>query len=139
MPLVTGKTSQPMPLVTRSSSLASHWPLFSSCTHIVIPLRKETHKQLDVILQGTRAALASEEPRVDRLQTQLKELVIFPDLQSLSDSVVAAIQEYQRYPGRLKPGRTKGGRDSGCRILGTLCVDGGLAVWGWGVSTQCRL
>lgn len=119
MPLVTGKTSQPMPLVTRSSSLASHWPLFSSCTHIVIPLRKEPHKQLDVILQGTRAALASEEPRVDRLQTQLKELVIFPDLQSLSDSVVAAIQEYQRYPGRLKPGRSTVWRVGGTQVRDT--------------------
>ncbi|XP_012580113.1 PREDICTED: nesprin-3 [Condylura cristata] len=43
-----------------------------------------------------RAALAAEEPRVDRLQAQLKELMVFPnDLQLLSDSLVAAIQEYQ--------------------------------------------
>ncbi|KAL6060619.1 hypothetical protein STEG23_019791 [Scotinomys teguina] len=49
---------------------------------------------------GTRAALALEEPRVDRLQSQLKELVTFPDLQSLSDSVVAAIQEYQSMKGK---------------------------------------
>ncbi|XP_029424011.1 nesprin-3 [Nannospalax galili] len=47
------------------------------------------------LCSGTRAALASEEPRVARLQTQLKELVTFPDLQPLSDGVVAAIQEYQ--------------------------------------------
>lgn len=90
------------------------------------------------VLQGTRAALASEEPRVDWLQTQLKELVTFPDLQSLSDSVVAAIQEYQRYPGRLKSGRTKGGRDSGCCVPGTLCVEDRLAVWAWRVSIQLR-
>uniref|UniRef100_A0A2K6GN27 Nesprin-3 n=1 Tax=Propithecus coquereli TaxID=379532 RepID=A0A2K6GN27_PROCO len=44
----------------------------------------------------TRAALASEEPRVDWLQAQLKEVIGFPhDLQLLSDSIVAAIQEYQ--------------------------------------------
>lgn len=46
---------------------------------------------------ATRAALAAEEPRVDHLQAQLKELLVFPqDPQPLSDSVVAAIQEYQR-------------------------------------------
>lgn len=33
------------------------------------------------------------------LQAQLRELVAFPDLQPLSDSVVAAIQEFQRYLG----------------------------------------
>ncbi|XP_069887516.1 nesprin-3-like [Dipodomys merriami] len=44
---------------------------------------------------ATRAALALEEPRVDRLQVQLKELLAFPDLQSFSAHVVAAIQEYQ--------------------------------------------
>ena len=54
------------------------------------------------MLQATRAALAAEEPRVTRLQAQLKELIVYPhDLQPLSDSVVAALQEYQRYPGRL--------------------------------------
>lgn len=37
-----------------------------------------------------------------RLQAQLKELIAFPhDLQPLSNSVVAALQEFQRYPGRL--------------------------------------
>ncbi|XP_043777176.1 nesprin-3 isoform X1 [Cervus elaphus] len=46
---------------------------------------------------ATRVALAAEEPRVDRLQAQLKELLVSPqDPQPLSDSVVAAIQEYQR-------------------------------------------
>ncbi|NP_001371212.1 nesprin-3 isoform 4 [Homo sapiens] len=45
---------------------------------------------------ATRAALASEEPRVDRLQAQLKELIVFPhNLKPLSDSVIATIQEYQ--------------------------------------------
>ncbi|KAK7817437.1 hypothetical protein U0070_024911 [Myodes glareolus] len=52
------------------------------------------------LFSGMQASLASEEPRVDRLQTQLKELVAFPDLQSLSDSVVAAIQEYQSMKGK---------------------------------------
>ncbi|XP_028620251.1 nesprin-3 isoform X2 [Grammomys surdaster] len=52
------------------------------------------------LFSGTRAALASEEPRVDRLQTQLKKLVTFQDLEPLSDSVVAAIQEYQRMKGK---------------------------------------
>lgn len=57
------------------------------------------------MLQATRAALAAEEPRVDRLQAQLKELIAFPqDLQPLSDGVVAAIQEYQRYLDRLRVG-----------------------------------
>ena len=51
-----------------------------------------------LLLQATRAALAAEEPRVDRLQAQLKELIVSPqDPQPLSDSVVAAVQEYQRY------------------------------------------
>ncbi|XP_076777386.1 nesprin-3 isoform X2 [Arvicanthis niloticus] len=52
------------------------------------------------LFSGTRAALASEEPRVDRLQTQLKKLVTFRDLEPLSDSVVAALQEYQRMKGK---------------------------------------
>uniref|UniRef100_A0A4W2C9H9 Nesprin-3 n=1 Tax=Bos indicus x Bos taurus TaxID=30522 RepID=A0A4W2C9H9_BOBOX len=48
-------------------------------------------------LQATREALATEEPRVDRLQAQLKELIVsLQDPKPLSDSVVAAIQEYQR-------------------------------------------
>lgn len=52
------------------------------------------------MLQATQAALAAEGPRVERLQAQLKELIVFPhDLQPLPDGVVAAIQEYQRYPG----------------------------------------
>ncbi|KAM5337404.1 nesprin-3 isoform 2-T6 [Glossophaga mutica] len=45
---------------------------------------------------ATRAALAAEEPRVDRLQAQLKELMISPhDPQPIPDSVVTAIQEFQ--------------------------------------------
>lgn len=37
---------------------------------------------------------------MDRLQVQLKELIFLPhDLQLLPESVVAAIQEYQRYWG----------------------------------------
>lgn len=50
------------------------------------------------MLQATQAALAAEEPRVARLQTQLKELILSPhDPQLLPTSVVAAIQEYLRY------------------------------------------
>ncbi|KAM5274617.1 nesprin-3 isoform 5-T5 [Ctenodactylus gundi] len=49
---------------------------------------------------ATWAALAAEEPRAHRLQAQLKELVAFPNLQQLSDSVVAAIQEYQSLKGK---------------------------------------
>ncbi|XP_077906937.1 nesprin-3 isoform X5 [Ictidomys tridecemlineatus] len=52
------------------------------------------------LYSATRAALASEEPRVAWLQAQLKDLVAFPDLQPLSDSVVAAIQEYQSLKGK---------------------------------------
>ncbi|XP_073923311.1 nesprin-3 isoform X2 [Castor canadensis] len=48
----------------------------------------------------TRTVLAAEEPRVDRLRAQLKELVAFPDFQPLSDSVVAAIQDYQSMKGK---------------------------------------
>ncbi|KAG8514321.1 Nesprin-3 [Galemys pyrenaicus] len=53
------------------------------------------------VLQVNRAALAAEEPRVGRLQAQLKELMVFPnDLQLLSDSLVAAVQEYQSMKGQ---------------------------------------
>ncbi|KAI5936958.1 Nesprin-3 [Manis javanica] len=53
------------------------------------------------LYSATRAALAAEEPRVARLQAQLKELIIFPhDPQPLSDSVVSAIQEYQSMKGK---------------------------------------
>lgn len=69
---------EPTVKTATEDELVAHWRLFS----------------------GTQASLASEEPRVDRLQTQLKELVAFPDLQSLSDSVVAAIQEYQSMKGK---------------------------------------
>ncbi|XP_031211965.1 nesprin-3 isoform X3 [Mastomys coucha] len=69
---------EPMVKTATEDELVAQWRLFS----------------------GTRAALASEEPRVDRLQTQLKKLVTFPDLQSLSDSVVATIQEYQSMKGK---------------------------------------
>uniref|UniRef100_A0A8C9JC33 Nesprin-3 n=1 Tax=Panthera tigris altaica TaxID=74533 RepID=A0A8C9JC33_PANTA len=53
------------------------------------------------LYSATRAALAAEEPRVTRLQAQLKELIVYPhDLQPLSDSVVAALQEYQSMKGK---------------------------------------
>uniref|UniRef100_A0A0P6JA89 Nesprin-3 n=1 Tax=Heterocephalus glaber TaxID=10181 RepID=A0A0P6JA89_HETGA len=48
----------------------------------------------------SRATLASEEPRVDQLQAQLKELVALPNLQPLCDSVVAAIQEFKSMKGK---------------------------------------
>lgn len=60
------------------------------------------------MLQATQAALAAEEPRVARLQTQLKELILSPhDPQLLPTSVVTAIQEYLRYQ------RGPGGRGLG--------------------------
>ncbi|XP_059541861.1 nesprin-3 isoform X2 [Myotis daubentonii] len=53
------------------------------------------------LYSATRAALATEEPRVDRLQAQLRELIAFPhDLQQLPDSVVEAIQEFQSMKGQ---------------------------------------
>uniref|UniRef100_A0A667FTJ9 Spectrin repeat containing nuclear envelope family member 3 n=1 Tax=Lynx canadensis TaxID=61383 RepID=A0A667FTJ9_LYNCA len=53
------------------------------------------------LYSATRAALAAEEPRATRLQAQLKELIVYPhDLQPLSDSVVAALQEYQSMKGK---------------------------------------
>lgn len=68
-------------------------------------------------VQATRMALAAEEPRVARLQAQLKELIALScEPQPLSDSVVAALQEFQRYPHRGRRGsgsplnpRRKGG------------------------------
>uniref|UniRef100_A0A8C3YS49 Spectrin repeat containing nuclear envelope family member 3 n=1 Tax=Catagonus wagneri TaxID=51154 RepID=A0A8C3YS49_9CETA len=64
------------------------------------------------LYSATRAALAAEEPRVDRLQAQLKELVVFPqDPQPLSDSVVAAIQEYQRLKAKSSRLRNAAGVD----------------------------
>lgn len=65
------------------------------------------------MLQATQVALAAEEPRVARLQTQLKELILSPhDPQLLPTSVVAAIQEYLRYQ-RGPGGRGPGGRGPG--------------------------
>ncbi|ELV12127.1 Nesprin-3 [Tupaia chinensis] len=61
---------------------------------------------------ATQVALASEEPRVHWLQAQLKELIVFPhDLQPLLDSVVAAIQEYQRLKGKSFRLRSMAGRE----------------------------
>ncbi|XP_063998308.1 nesprin-3 isoform X1 [Pogoniulus pusillus] len=45
---------------------------------------------------ATRAALAAEESKVERLKAQLKELLRFSrDVQPLAESVVSAIQQYQ--------------------------------------------
>ncbi|XP_034498827.1 nesprin-3 isoform X1 [Ailuropoda melanoleuca] len=53
------------------------------------------------LYSAMRTALAAEEPRVARLQAQLKELIAFPhDLQPLSNSVVAALQEFQSMKGK---------------------------------------
>uniref|UniRef100_A0A452T6N8 Nesprin-3 n=1 Tax=Ursus maritimus TaxID=29073 RepID=A0A452T6N8_URSMA len=53
------------------------------------------------LYSATRTALTAEEPRVARLQAQLKELIAFPhDLQPLSNSVVAALQEFQSMKGK---------------------------------------
>ncbi|XP_064148988.1 nesprin-3 isoform X2 [Loxodonta africana] len=53
------------------------------------------------LYSAAREVLAAEEPRVHRLQAQLKELLVFSqDTQPLSDSVVAALQEYQSMKGK---------------------------------------
>ncbi|KAL6477359.1 hypothetical protein MHYP_G00131940 [Metynnis hypsauchen] len=60
--------------------------------HMVTQWRKYT---------GVRNALLAEEPRVEQLKTQLKELFRFPqDHRELSDDVLAAVKEYQSVKGR---------------------------------------
>lgn len=50
------------------------------------------------MLQSVRAFLLAEEPRVERLKAQLKELYSFPhDPRQLADEVLAAGKEYQRW------------------------------------------
>lgn len=50
------------------------------------------------IIKATRAALAAEESKIERLKAQLKELLRFSqDVQPHADSLVSAIQQYQRY------------------------------------------
>ncbi|XP_077179712.1 nesprin-3 isoform X3 [Paroedura picta] len=50
---------------------------------------------------ATRAVLAEEESKVERLKAQLKELFRFSqDMQPLSESVIGAIREYQSLKGR---------------------------------------
>ncbi|XP_059951662.1 nesprin-3 isoform X2 [Mesoplodon densirostris] len=64
------------------------------------------------LYSATRAALAAEEPRVDRLQARLKELIVFPeDPQPLADSVVAAIQEHQSMKAKSSRLRNAAGVD----------------------------
>ncbi|XP_069921693.1 nesprin-3 isoform X2 [Oryctolagus cuniculus] len=59
---------------------------------------------------ATRAALASEEPRVERLQAQLKELLgSAHDLQPLSDAVVTAIQDFHSLKGKSAKLRSAAG------------------------------
>lgn len=49
------------------------------------------------MIKATRAALAAEESKVERLKAQLKELLRFSqDVQPHAESVVSAIQQYQR-------------------------------------------
>ncbi|KAM6075384.1 nesprin-3 isoform 2-T5 [Chlamydotis macqueenii] len=50
---------------------------------------------------ATRAALAAEEPKVERLKAQLKELLRFSqDVHPHAESVVSAIQQYQSVRGK---------------------------------------
>ncbi|XP_072545116.1 nesprin-3 isoform X2 [Salminus brasiliensis] len=60
--------------------------------HMVSQWRKYT---------AVRNALLAEEPRVEQLKAQLKELFRFPqDRRELSDDVLAAVKEYQSVKGR---------------------------------------
>ena len=79
------------------------------------------------MLQATRAALAAEEPRVDRLQAQLKELIVSPqDPQPLSDSVVAAVHAGWPGAGALhQAGCVQSLGASACRPLGSPCTPPG--------------
>lgn len=86
-----------LPLVTGFSTWSHTQLTLSPCTPALSPGGASLPPGGCLVLQASRAALASEEPRVARLQAQLKELVAFPDLQPLCDSVVVAIQEYKRY------------------------------------------
>ncbi|XP_022431876.1 nesprin-3 isoform X2 [Delphinapterus leucas] len=64
------------------------------------------------LYSATRAALAAEEPRVDRLQARLKELIVFPeDPQPLAGSVVSAIQEHQSMKAKSSRLRNAAGVD----------------------------
>lgn len=86
------------------------------------------------MLQATQAALAAEEPRVARLQTQLKELILSPhDPQLLPTSVVAAIQEYLRYQ-RGPGGRGPGGGAPGAGLRGFFRLPG----LGGELASSCR-
>ncbi|XP_071069814.1 nesprin-3 isoform X2 [Dasypus novemcinctus] len=64
------------------------------------------------------AALAAEEPRVDRLQAQLRELATSSsqDLQPLFDSVVSALQEFQSLKGSSSRLRSAAGLELGQRF-----------------------
>jgi len=67
--------------------------LFISCAR--------NYKRCDLfiifMIKATRAALAAEESKAERLKAQLKELLRFSqDVQPHAESVVSAIQHYQR-------------------------------------------
>ncbi|XP_051834391.1 nesprin-3 [Antechinus flavipes] len=60
----------------------------------------------------TRSALAAEEPKAERLKSQLKELVQFNhDFQPLSDSVVITMQEFQRIKENSSKLKNRSGTD----------------------------
>lgn len=49
------------------------------------------------MIKATRAVLAAEESKVERLKAQLKELLRFSqDVQPHADSVISVIRDYQR-------------------------------------------
>lgn len=91
-----------LPGLTCSPGWPALWPTFRP------PAVSEPHPppRCHLLLQRPeRAALGAEEPRVDRLQAQLKSSSSPPGpTATLSDSVVAAIQEYQRYWADGGPG-----------------------------------
>lgn len=59
---------------------------------------KSIFNYLIFVFKATRAILTAEESKVERLKSQLKELFRFSqDMQPLSDRVICAIREYQRY------------------------------------------
>lgn len=48
-------------------------------------------------LQDVRTVLSAEEPQVEQLRAELKDLYRFPrDSQELSDELLTAVKEYQR-------------------------------------------
>ncbi|XP_006133760.2 nesprin-3 isoform X2 [Pelodiscus sinensis] len=70
---------------------------------------------------ATRAALLTEESKVERLKAQIKELFQFSqNTQPLSDGVVAALQEYQRVKGKTFKMSTEAESELGQRFQNPL-------------------